>query len=345
MRSGVSSFAPTRALLDNARMRHALAALLLTTAFASAARAADCPAAHLVTYYKPTTLPTTLDTRCKIVKGKCTKLEMMGYLYAPSATGVHKSPHPIIVYNHGSGPNPPPSCDEGTYFSSLGYLVFVPIRRGVGVSTGVDPQTFNQEYCADRPDAGKCKMDYLHDQMEDVQKGIEFARAQPDVDPKALILMGHSFGGIVTTMANTHDYGQRAIVDFAGSSQSWDGNQDAVDAMTKDVQNAVAPIFFVEPQNDHSIWPTVQLAWTAGKACKEYESMIYAPIDINDDGKVDKTDFDPVDNRDKAHVKSMKEPAVWGPSVEAFMNRYLTTPARPFDKMCHCTSLTLDSCK
>jgi hypothetical protein len=27
------------------------------------------------------------------------------------------------------------------------------------------------------------------------------------------------------------------------------------------------------------------------------------------------------------------------------MNRYLTTPARTFDKMCHCTSLTLDSCK
>jgi len=43
-----------------------------------------------------------------------------------------------------------------------------------------------------------------------------------------------------------------------------------------------------------------------------------------------------------AHVQSMAAVDVWGPSVEAFINRYLTTPAKPFDKLCRCTSLIMD---
>ena len=37
------------------------------------------------------------------------------------------------------------------------------------------------------------------------------------------------------------------------------GSTDAVSVMKRDVEHAVSPIFFVEPMNDHSIQPTIEL--------------------------------------------------------------------------------------
>jgi dienelactone hydrolase len=317
-------------------------AIALLVLAALPARADDCPPGDVVTYYQPATLPATLDTRCQLEGGKCVKLEMKGFLYYPPASARRKAPYPIIIYNHGSGPKPGPACVEGNYFASLGYVVFVPHRRGVGRSTGVAPEEYNRLYCSKKGDPGFCKMEYLRKQIEDVETAIEFLKKQRDVAPRDLVLMGHSFGGIVTTMANTRDLGQRAIVDFAGASQSWEANPAAVAEMKHEVENAVAPIFFVEPMNDHSIAPTIELARVAGRACREFQSLVYPAIDVNGDGKIDRADYDPVESRDKAHVASMRATDAWGPAVDEFISRYLAHPARPFDHLCHGTSLILD---
>jgi dienelactone hydrolase len=313
--------------------------LVVLSGLPLAARADDCPAAQLVTYYRPDALPGGLDTRCQLDQGKCVKLEMKGYLFAPPPTAKRRPPYPIIIFNHGSGPHPGPACDLGSYFSGLGYLVLVPHRRGVGQSTGVDPAEYVRRLCSRPDDPGFCKMEYLRLQIQDVETAIAFARKQADVAPEQLALVGHSFGGILSEMANTRDLGQRAIVDFAGGSQSWDQNPNAVRELEQAVENAVAPMFFVEPMNDHSIQPVTELARVAGRACREHQSLLYPAIDVTGDGKIDAADYDPATSRDKAHGRSIRATEEWGAAVDEFIRRHVERPLRLMDRLCRGTSM------
>src|SRR5688572_14961891 len=114
-----------------------LLAALPVAGFAATAHAADeCPGVDgkLVSYLKPTTLPTGFDTRCDNADGKCKKLDLKGWFYMPKEG---KGPFPVIVYNHGSGEPVNQYCGFAKYFTKLGYAVFMPQRRGHGESTGI----------------------------------------------------------------------------------------------------------------------------------------------------------------------------------------------------------------
>src|SRR5215831_17439651 len=58
------------------------------------------------------------------------KLVLHGFLYRPLGNG----PFPAILYNHGSEQNPSWKPALGEFFSSRGYVFFVPHRRGHGRS-------------------------------------------------------------------------------------------------------------------------------------------------------------------------------------------------------------------
>src|SRR5688572_21789982 len=114
------------------------AALLAATTSTALADKDECTVEpKLVSYYKPKKLPKKADDRCDPKKdGTCKKLELKGYLYVPPAE-VGEGPFPVIVYNHGSGQKVKDYCEFGSYFARLGYVVFMPQRRGHGDSTGV----------------------------------------------------------------------------------------------------------------------------------------------------------------------------------------------------------------
>jgi dienelactone hydrolase len=327
-------------------MRACVLVAVVLTLLARSALAEECPAnPELRSYLKPAALPGDKDTRCDFdAKGKCTALDLKGFLYVPPATAP-KGPggYPILIYNHGSEQAPGMVCDIGTYFRNLGYVVFVPHRRGHGRSTGVYLDRYTKDFCSTRGDGGACKMEYLHKQVDDVEAAIAFARTVPGVDAKNVALFGHSFGGIVTVFANAKDLGQRAAVDMAGGSQSWMGNPECAKQMAEAVRAGVAPTFFFEPLNDKSIGPTLELAKIAGETCHQYQAAIYAPVDVNDDGKVDLGDYqgdlgDGKTVRDKAHGKSTHQLDEWGPAVHEFISRYFRAPAGPVDKLCQGTS-------
>jgi len=58
------------------------------------------------------------------------KLVLHGFLYRPQGNG----PFPAILYNHGSEEKPGTKPALGEFFSSRGYVFFVPHRRGHGRS-------------------------------------------------------------------------------------------------------------------------------------------------------------------------------------------------------------------
>jgi predicted peptidase len=331
----------------------ALVVALVSVAGESAARA-DCPkAAEQVTYYKPASLPKS-DTRCQYgPKGKCLKIELKGWLYRPDKIDSDAGA-PLILFAHGSGPTPGQQCDLGKYFSKLGYVVMVPIRRGVGDSTGVAPEDYNKKYCSKNNDPGFCKMEYLHLQVEDTKEGIAFVKTlkqvgstKPLVDVNRIALMGHSFGGISVAFANEVDLGQKAVVDLAGASQSWEGNDVARTEMEQAVKKAVAPIYFLEPLNDHSIEPTLYLSKVSGKNCHQFQAALFPAVDTDGNGKInlkdykgdldgDGQDYDP---RDKAHTGfTGGQIDIWAPSAQEFMTRYFSHPAARADGLCAGTS-------
>src|SRR5688572_18291295 len=201
----------------------------------------------LVTYYKPQDLPNTKDTRCDLKDGKCKKLELKGYLYLPPPTVAAKKPYPVIVQSHGSGEKVGDYCEFGSYFAELGYAVFMPHRRGHGDSTGVGLGEYTSKHCSKPGQGGPCKMEYLHKQVADVRAAVDFMKKRGDVDPQRIALSGHSYGGIVTVFANTEDLGQKAVIDFAGGSQSWEGNDAAAAELIEAVRKSVAPVYFFEP--------------------------------------------------------------------------------------------------
>lgn len=318
-----------------------------TTADAPDAAAPDTPDAGipdgcsvtptLETYLSPTPLPSGQgDTRCTLDgAGHCTALALQGYLYVPPRGD---GPFPILIDNHGSEPMPGQKCIEASYFAQRGYLVFVPHRRGHGQSTGVTLADYVTTYCSTPGADGPCKMEYLHKQVEDVAAAISFVEARPDADRSRLAIMGHSFGGIVSLFSNERNLGQKAVVDVAGGSQSWNGNAAAVAELTTAAETAVAPVLYFEPMNDHSIRPTSDLPAAAATACRQYESALLPAIDATDDGAITAADYAEGGARDTAHGQTMKHTELWGSMAAEFIARYFATPAAPFDDLCVGTS-------
>jgi dienelactone hydrolase len=302
--------------------------------------------------------------------------ELKGYLYKPASTS--KTPDagwPLIVYNHGSEELPGDMCELGSYFADLGYVVFVPHRRGHGKSTG----QYLTDRCGTSSDPGQCNMDYLHLQVDDVSAALAYLKtlsvhkgvstiqpivpvsdinpfqlkknAFPLVDTAKIGFIGHSFGGILSVFANEQDLGQKAVVDIAGCSQSWH-NTSSRNAMVASIQTALRPTFLLEPMNDQSIEPTYKLAWYAAEQCRQFQATLYGAVDINDDGVIDDKDYaedpdntdDVSEGRNIAHGRFTTEKIkTWGPAADEFLQRYFKNPSLGFSHRCIGTSIQNDN--
>jgi dienelactone hydrolase len=320
--------------------------------FSAEAQAGECAVEpKLVTYFQPDTLPAKKnDSRCDVdPKGNCKKLALKGWLYLPPAAA-GPGPHPLLVYNHGSEEKPKSKCAIGAYFAQLGYVVMMPNRRGHGEGNNASTGQYLTEHCAGAD--GQCKIDYLGQQVADIEKAIAFALAYEKkgkkvADPERMAIMGHSYGGIATMLANEKDLGQQAVIDTSGASQSWNANPFAREAMKEAARKAVKPMYLLEPLNDRSIWPTIELAAIAGKHCRMVQSALFGTIDANEDGNTDKKDYagdwdgdgKDIDPRDKAHGKFASATDTWGPSVHEFMTRNFERPVQQFTHHCQGTSL------
>jgi hypothetical protein len=132
-----------------------------------------------------------------------------------------------------------------------------------------------------------------------------------------MFIMGHSFGGMVTAFTNEKALGQRAIVNFAGGGESWDGdpckegtanqpprcaNWDRgvlQDYLITAVDNASAPSYSFDTNDDVSIAPVYELPLHAWKNYRDrYQAAIFGRVpDVvckfpNSDGNLVTCDVD-----------------------------------------------------
>ncbi|HEV8549992.1 MAG TPA: hypothetical protein VGQ57_13205, partial [Polyangiaceae bacterium] len=141
--------------------------------------------------------------------------------------------------------------------------------------------------------------------------------------------------------ANEQDLGQRAVVELAPGSQSWQGNRYARFELEHATGIAVAPLFLLEPMNDHSIDPTIRLAEVAGDHCRQYQSLLFPAYDVTNDAQITTADYQPESVRDDAHKVTMRSIDPWAAAVRDFLARTLAAPAK-FDNLCRATSHDLD---
>jgi dienelactone hydrolase len=200
------------------------------------------------------------------------KLKLEGYFYKPAGAG----PFPVVVYNHGSRAGfereERPMAFVANVFVPAGYAVIVPERRGYGKSEG---QIF-----ADEVGQGRGEQFVGRQQAEagDVLGAVEYAKANLPVDPKRIVLMGFSFGGIVTTFAASRGNDFVAVVNQAPGALNWKRSPAMVDELLAAARKIKAPMICMAAQNDATTENVTRICGEAKKHGGAAEVMIYPPF-------------------------------------------------------------------
>jgi dienelactone hydrolase len=230
-------------------------------------------------------------------------------VYRPSGPG----PFPLVTINHGK-PRPtgiepramhPSFAAAAHWFVARGFAVAVPMRRGYGASQG------------DIGDAaGSCDhRDYFASarltaaEMEGV---VAYFRQQSFVDPKNVVVVGHSWGGLgALGVAYDAPPGVVAIVNFAGGGGSFApgricGGQERLiaDVGRLGVGDHI-PEIWLYAANDHYFAPPL-----AHAMYDAYRAAAKAPVTF-----VDLPAFG-----DDGHMTFIRgDPAIWAPAVGRFL--------------------------
>ena len=216
------------------------------------------------------------------------ELHLKGYFWKPAGPG----PFPAILFNHGSGADDPQhtagrtmaeaASDLAPVFRKHGYTFLYLCRRGQGLSANQGP--FAQDLLKQAEAKGADARKQLHyqlitgSQLDDALAGLAFLKATPDVDPKRIAIVGHSFGGMLTLLSGDHDSAIRAEVAFAAGANSWHTSQELRDRTFAAVGKTAAPIMLVYAANDYDTTPGKDIAVELDRLHKSHSLKIYPVI-------------------------------------------------------------------
>jgi dienelactone hydrolase len=209
------------------------------------------------------------------------QFQLNGAFFAPAGPG----PFPAVLWNHGSE-----RCPESYLaglalpFVRMGYVFFAPFREGQANSPGV----WTQQAMLNPP-AGVLSADYIVQLLQaevhnDVQAGLVWLQAQPQVDSTRISVMGGSFGGIETIFAGASVPGFIGAVDCAGAAESWP-NPSLRAALLDAVSSITIPVDLIQAQNDFDLRPSMALSAQFSTLGKPYAVKIYPPYGVGARGQ------------------------------------------------------------
>jgi len=226
-------------------------------------------------------------------------LLLHGFIYKPQGNG----PFPAILYNHGSEQNPSWKPALGEFFSSRGYVFFVPHRRGHGRS----PHDSIVESLRAQGVGGAIALHETH--LEDQLAALAYLTQLSDVDSHRIAVAGCSYGGIQTVLAleanAEQKLGLRAAIDFAGGAMSWRSSSLRA-RMISAVRKATIPVLFIQAENDYDLGPSRTLAGELEQLAKPHKLLIFPPYG---------------NTHAEGHgVFCSRATNVWGPAVTSFLD-------------------------
>jgi carboxymethylenebutenolidase len=233
------------------------------------------------------------------------------------------SPFPAILLNHGSGRTAKDLKRLGPYegnaeklgpiFVRHGYVLLYLFRRGVGPSTDQGPNAvdlMNRESAARGVEArNRLQLQLLEGrELTDTRAALVFLRALPEVDPRRIGLVGHSFGGSLTVLLAEGDADLRAIVLFSAAGYSFDRSQQLRDRLLAALPHIAAPLLSIHAENDYSLSSGKALDQRLKELGKAHALRIYPPTGRSGD-----------DGHDFLHLGT----STWEPDVFAFLDQHM----------------------
>ncbi len=235
-------------------------------------------------------------------------MTLRGVLYRPKGAG----PFPAVVYNHGAAAESSTASDAlGPVFASHGWVLFMPSRRGQGLSKPAGPYILDEIAAAEKKGgirAGAATMIRLleTDHLSDQLAALAWLRKNEFVKPNRVAVAGTSFGGIETVLgAERGSY--CAAVDFSGGAQSWADAPELQAVMTRAVRNSRVPILFLQPANDYDLAPSKTLSSAMKEAGRPFDMKIYPPFG---------------DSKEDGHSFGYFGGKVWADDVFLFLEKY-----------------------
>ena len=205
--------------------------------------------------------------------------ELAGFWLPPEGSG----PFPAAVFNHGSDGLLPASMPGIQALRGMGYAIFVPVRRGHNEQPGT--------FWLDRvtapwgsPEMGDQLVSALRAELRDVMAGVDWTAERPEVDRRRIVLLGSSFGGVLTVLALAEDSVLRAGVSFAGPSMTWPQAPALQRTMLAAIAAGRVPLFLAQAYNDNSLAPTYAMGAELARVGRPHETRVYPAIEAGGHG-------------------------------------------------------------
>jgi carboxymethylenebutenolidase len=211
-------------------------------------------------------------------------LTLRALMWRPAGRG----PFPAVLLNHGNGGSQgdPSRLQEGARmvgqsFARHGYVFLYLFRRGVGPSasqgTSAGELMSNELAAHGQAARNALQMRLLEGgDMSDALSGLAFLRALPEVDPRKISVVGHSFGGSLTLLMAEREPDLRAVVVFSGAS--WDHSPELQERLLTAAGRIAAPVFFLHAANDYSLSPGKALDARREQLGKPHRLKIYPAV-------------------------------------------------------------------
>ena len=290
------------------RVAPLLAACLVVFAGSDSARARIIEASERV------------SVKVKTDAGKTVAQDIGVTVFYDTATA---TPRPVLVLNHGRSGSPidraalraSSYASAARWFTSLGFIVAVPIRVGYGATGGNDVE-----------DSGPCeRKNYppgFDAAMVQTLAVLDALRQRADVDKRKAVVVGQSYGGTTAiTVAASKPAGVQATINFAGGGGGGPKthpqnpcSQAALLRLFSDYgKTARMPTLWIYSENDRYFGPQLPRKWfDAFKASGGVGEFALFPA-VGDDG----------------HLLFSRAPQLWQPRVQEFLRPLGYQPLNP----------------
>jgi carboxymethylenebutenolidase len=128
------------------------------------------------------------------------------------------------------------------------------------------------------PEMGDQLVAALQAELRDVLNAVDWVAGRPEADRQRIVMLGSSFGGVLTVLALAESGALRAGVSFAGPSMTWPDAPALQRAMLAAAASGRAPLFLAQAYNDNSLAPTYTIGAELARHGRPHETRVYPPI-------------------------------------------------------------------